>query len=77
MQLLWMDPAVSIEIKEGGESSWLTSIMEEGNKSPRFHSQKPKIQTVQPFLREVETSKESYDPVVVSIGPCHHGKPEL
>ncbi|KAG5552552.1 hypothetical protein RHGRI_010586 [Rhododendron griersonianum] len=77
--------SVSIEIKEGGESSccshssnnWLNSIMEEGNKYLRSSLQKPKIQTVQPYLREVETNKKSYDPKVVSIGPCHHGKPEL
>ncbi|KAF7146818.1 hypothetical protein RHSIM_Rhsim04G0109800 [Rhododendron simsii] len=77
--------SVSIEIKEGGESSccshssnkWLKSIMEEGNKYLHSGSQKPKIQMVQPFLREVETNKKSYDPKVVSIGPCHHGKQEL
>ncbi|KAI8559129.1 hypothetical protein RHMOL_Rhmol04G0150100 [Rhododendron molle] len=77
--------SVSIEIKEGGESSscshssnkWLNSIMEDGNKYLFFGSQKPKIQMVQPFLREVEINKKSYDPKVVSIGPCHHGKPDL
>ncbi|KAI8550343.1 hypothetical protein RHMOL_Rhmol06G0098100 [Rhododendron molle] len=41
--------SVSIEIGEGGER--LISIMEEGNKSPRFGSQKPKIQKVEIRLR--------------------------
>ncbi|KAH7842184.1 hypothetical protein Vadar_002393 [Vaccinium darrowii] len=80
-----MDGSVSIEIEECCESlcsshnsyEWLNSIMDEGNKYPCLGSQKPKIQTVQPLLREVETNKKSYDPKVVSIGPCHHGKPEL
>ncbi|KAH7842531.1 hypothetical protein Vadar_006461 [Vaccinium darrowii] len=79
-----MDGSVRIEIKECGESTsssqssnkLLNSIMDRGN-FLFLGPQKPKIQMVQPLLREVETNKKSYDPKVVSIGPCHHGKPEL
>ncbi|KAH7844634.1 hypothetical protein Vadar_030116 [Vaccinium darrowii] len=79
-----MDGSVSIEIKECGESSsssqtsnkLLNSIMDRGN-SLFLGSQKPKIQMAQPLLREAETNNKSFAPKVVSIGPCHHGKPEL
>ncbi|THF94746.1 hypothetical protein TEA_022280 [Camellia sinensis var. sinensis] len=47
------------------------------SRSGSINSLKPKIQKVQPMLREVESNKKCYDPWVVSIGPCHHGKPEL
>ncbi|KAL7194534.1 hypothetical protein ACSBR1_034876 [Camellia fascicularis] len=82
-----LDESVSIEIKQGDKrdicspsnNKWLNSIMDARNepRSLSIKSQKPKIQKAQPMLREVESNKKCYDPRVVSIGPCHHGKPEL
>ncbi|KAM3342204.1 hypothetical protein P3S68_027170 [Capsicum galapagoense] len=39
--------------------------------------QKPKIQKVPKNLREIESNVRYYEPLVVSIGPFHCGKPEL
>ncbi|KAH7856297.1 hypothetical protein Vadar_033767 [Vaccinium darrowii] len=65
--------AAQREAIESGNSSPVVAVAAAMDGSP----QKPKIQMVQPLLREVESNKKSYDPRVVSIGPCHHGKPEL
>ncbi|KAI7996913.1 UPF0481 protein [Camellia lanceoleosa] len=82
-----LDESVSIEIKRGdgrdicsrSSNKWLNSIMDAGNEpqSLSINSYNPKIQKAQPMLCEVESNKKCYDPRVVSIGPCHHGKPEL
>ncbi|CAL5420720.1 unnamed protein product [Camellia sinensis] len=75
------------EIKEGDErdisslsnNEWLNFIIDARgeSRSGSIYSLKPKIQKVQPMLHEVESNKKCYDPLVVSIGPYHHGKPEL
>jgi hypothetical protein len=44
-------------------------------KSPQYSS--PKIQMVANELRKREDYKSHYVPKVVSMGPIHHGKPEL
>ncbi|GAB4843378.1 hypothetical protein Ancab_040463 [Ancistrocladus abbreviatus] len=38
---------------------------------------KCKIQRVPPILRETESSKDCYEPLMISLGPFHHGKPQL
>lgn len=54
---------------------WLSSIM--GAEPEESSCQQPKIQLVPPLLRDVESNKKCFDPMVVSIGPYHRGKPEL
>ncbi|KAM7505328.1 hypothetical protein LguiB_004232 [Lonicera macranthoides] len=56
------------------EDEWL-QFFENGSFSDTL--EKPKIQRVPPMLRDIELNKKCYDPVVVSIGPFHHGKPDL
>ncbi|PIA36651.1 hypothetical protein AQUCO_03300099v1 [Aquilegia coerulea] len=42
----------------------------------RHEKRLPLIQKVPPKLREVETNKDCFDPLVVSIGPYHYGREE-
>ncbi|KAG6769122.1 hypothetical protein POTOM_024738 [Populus tomentosa] len=37
----------------------------------------PKIPKVPRMLSVIEVNKDCYDPLKVSVGPYHHGKPEL
>ncbi|XP_042513209.1 UPF0481 protein At3g47200-like [Macadamia integrifolia] len=38
---------------------------------------RPRIRRVPCILRGIEKNKRCYEPIVVSIGPFHHGKPEF
>ncbi|KAK3000252.1 hypothetical protein RJ639_024075 [Escallonia herrerae] len=55
---------------------WIKSFLSEstlGNSTPAV----PKIRRVPRILGNIESNKKCYEPFVVSIGPFHHGKPEL
>ncbi|CAK7336417.1 unnamed protein product [Dovyalis caffra] len=56
---------------------WLASIIAEGQEETDNHRQWPQIPKVPARLRGIQSNKNCYDPMVVSIGPYHHGKTEL
>ncbi|KAL2458458.1 Plant protein of unknown function [Forsythia ovata] len=56
-----------------GTKDWLISIENYDDGTTK----KSLIGRVPPMLREIESNKKCYDPLVVSIGPYHYGKPEL
>ncbi|KAH0721297.1 hypothetical protein KY290_006219 [Solanum tuberosum] len=64
----------SHEISEN-ERQWLTSL--EKSRAYLDSLQNPKIQKVPKMHRDIESNLRCYEPLVVSIGPFHHGKPEL
>ncbi|CAK9185910.1 unnamed protein product [Ilex paraguariensis] len=68
---------LSIQIDPTGDNEWLRSLANEGGVSGDSALANPKIQKVPPMLRGIESNKKCYDPLVVSIGPFHHGKSEL
>ncbi|XP_055807939.1 UPF0481 protein At3g47200-like [Solanum dulcamara] len=57
------------------ERQWLHSL--EKSRDYLDSLQKPKIQMVPKMNREIESNVRCYEPLVVSIGPFHYGKPEL
>ncbi|XP_052176586.1 UPF0481 protein At3g47200-like [Diospyros lotus] len=56
--------------------SWIVEI-ESNMKRYVQVEQRPKIQKVPMTIREIESNKKCFDPMVIAIGPLHHGKPEL
>ncbi|XP_059298300.1 UPF0481 protein At3g47200-like [Lycium ferocissimum] len=59
----------------GNERQWLYSL----KKSREYivSSRKPKMQMVPNLHRKIQSNISCYEPLVVSIGPFHHGKSEL
>ncbi|KAJ7976674.1 hypothetical protein O6P43_006424 [Quillaja saponaria] len=56
---------------------WLISIMEMNDPLGYSQVQRPKIQKVPEMLRETDSNQKCYDPLVISIGPYHHGESKL
>ncbi|CAA2989025.1 Hypothetical predicted protein [Olea europaea subsp. europaea] len=55
------------------KDEWLISV----EKYVHDTTNKPQIQRVPSLLRDIQSNEKCYDPLVVSIGPYHHGKKQL
>ncbi|KAK4377997.1 hypothetical protein RND71_004293 [Anisodus tanguticus] len=66
----------SITISEN-EIQWLSSLEKSGGDPANGSSQKLKMERVPRMLREIESNISCYEPIVVAIGPFHHGKQKL
>ncbi|XP_009798517.2 UPF0481 protein At3g47200-like [Nicotiana sylvestris] len=66
----------SHEISEN-ESQWLKSLEKSRGYPTIGSSQKPKIYMVTKMHREIESNVRCYEPLVVALGPFHHGKSKL
>ncbi|XAR69611.1 hypothetical protein NMG60_11001267 [Bertholletia excelsa] len=61
------------QAQQPAEDDWFKDIMSSSTKT----SPKHRIQKVPELLRDVESNKKCYDPLVVSIGPFHHSNQRL
>ncbi|KAJ4978519.1 hypothetical protein NE237_009299 [Protea cynaroides] len=69
---------VNIAERSNSEPEWLLPILTQSAQQETLESQrKLRIHKVPPILRDVNTHTESFDPMVVSFGPYHHGNPKL
>ncbi|XP_052176583.1 UPF0481 protein At3g47200-like [Diospyros lotus] len=57
--------------------SWIVEI--ESNKERYVHEEKQRatIQKAPWTFRDIDSNKKCFDPMVIAIGPLHHGKPKL
>ncbi|CAK7342746.1 unnamed protein product [Dovyalis caffra] len=79
-----MAETLNIVIENGASSNssvsndeWLKSIMAGEGETGNSQQIVPRIHKVPPVLRGIHSKQKCYDPMVVSVGPYHHGKPEL
>ncbi|KAF5474227.1 hypothetical protein F2P56_006142 [Juglans regia] len=69
---------IKIDIRDSlSHNEWFEKCIRSYRIQDKSRSNRPKIQNVPQMLRLIESNKKCYDPLVVSIGPYHHGKAEL
>ncbi|XP_043700103.1 UPF0481 protein At3g47200-like [Telopea speciosissima] len=72
--------SISISHHHQQQPEWLLSILAETNQQETLlgeSQRKPRIYKVPSILRDIQTHADSFDPMVVSFGPYHHGNPKL